>query len=320
MNDETYKTRYFNKINYDKDFDSLIKSSTKVDKIKAEYDYYYKLPDTIKPYFVRPYNYSINNGVAQYCVEKVDAQDAAKQFISNTKSHGWYDLLMERVTRFLNEAPSSAISSGAMAVEARELVIGKSIKRAELLESDPRWLSSKYRLDLENLGITTKSLINRLDKAFTYFYQDRSTVNRTLSHGDLCLSNILWDESSNIFKLIDPKGIESMYLDEYYDIAKLCHSIVGNYDDIVYENYELDYENKKLKITRSEDEYYWNTFRQWVIGRDLSFELVRVYEVSIFISMLINHLDDDKRVAAFMLNANWHLESLGFGINSIGAY
>ena len=65
----------------------------------------------------------------------------------------------------------------------------------------------------------------------------KQTFNKIISHGDLCMSNILWSDEMNIIKFIDPKGSEYMMLDEYYDIAKLSHSIVGNYDQIIYENY-----------------------------------------------------------------------------------
>ena len=87
MNDKAYKTRYFNKINYDKSLNALRKSSNRVEKIKAEYEYYYALPENIKEYFVKPYDYSVSDGVAQYCIEKLDIEDAAKQFISNNTSH-----------------------------------------------------------------------------------------------------------------------------------------------------------------------------------------------------------------------------------------
>jgi hypothetical protein len=317
MSAESYKTRYFNKIQYDEVLGALCKTSTKIEKIKAEYEYYYALPDDIREFFVMPYNYIENDGSASYYIEKLDIEDAAKQYVSNTKSRDWYDKLMEHVDRFLSVAPIQELTAKSMVEEAYDLVVRKSAMRVGLLEQEQGWLSSPYRAELEALGITPKSLVARLEKAFNFFIKDRSTHRKTLSHGDLCFSNILWSEEQDIFRLIDPKGIESLYLDEYYDIAKLCHSITGNYDDIVYENYELDYENKTVKITRQEDEYYWDTFRQWTIDRGFSFELVRVYETSIFISMLVNHLDDDKRVAAFMLNASRHLETLSCGIESV---
>jgi hypothetical protein len=51
--DEEYKTRYFNKIEYVEDKNLLKKSSTNIEKIKAEYDYYYNLPVNIQKYFVQ---------------------------------------------------------------------------------------------------------------------------------------------------------------------------------------------------------------------------------------------------------------------------
>ena len=54
-----------------------------------------------------------------------------------------------------------------------------------------------------------------------------------IGHGDPCFSNTLYDKSSEMLKLIDPKGAlseDEIYTNEYYDLAKLSHSILGNYD------------------------------------------------------------------------------------------
>ena len=57
-------------------------------------------------------------------------------------------------------------------------------------------------------------------------------------HGDLCLSNMLFDSRSGAVKLIDPRGVdqalgEALLGDLGYDIAKLTHSVIGLYDGIV---------------------------------------------------------------------------------------
>lgn len=309
--DNLYKTRYFNKIHYESDLHSLCKSSTNVEKIKAEYDFFYALPEHLQRYFVQPYGYEEAGGVGKYYVERFFMEDAAKQFLSGRLGHASYDKMMVRISQFLLECPAVLTTKEDLLLEGRSLVVDKSRDRVNLLNLDSRWVSSPHRKHLEDVGVSPESLISRLDSAYEYFSRDRTTFVRKVSHGDLCFSNILWSDETDTLKFIDPKGVNSLYLDEYYDIAKLSHSLLGNYDDIVYGNYRVDYQGANLIITRSEDEYYWSTFRQWVIDQGLSFELQRVYEASIFVSMLPNHLEDDSRVAAFTLRADKILRTLG---------
>jgi hypothetical protein len=306
-----FKTRYFNQITYNIEANELIKSSSNVDKLHAEYDFYHALPEDLLEYFVIPRNYIEHEDSAQYTLDYINAEDAAKQFVSNLVSKDSYNNMMLKVSEFIDSCPLEVLEEEDMRKEAYDLVVTKSKNRIKILESEPKWITSPYRARLEAAGLTTSLLLEILEERFNFFIRDRDTWCKRLSHGDLCLSNILWSNESKLFKLIDPKGIESMYLDEYYDIAKLCHSIVGNYDDIIYGNYIADYDAPSIKITREEDVYFWHTFRQWVIDRGLSFELQRIYQVSIFISMLPNHIEDDARVGAFMLNAYHHLKTLG---------
>jgi dTDP-glucose pyrophosphorylase len=57
----------------------------------------------------------------------------------------------------------------------------------------------------------------------------------SIVHGDLCLSNILYDLRSRICKFLDPRGsfgTAGIYGDPRYDVAKLYHSVYGLYDFI----------------------------------------------------------------------------------------
>ena len=59
------------------------------------------------------------------------------------------------------------------------------------------------------------------------------------------MSNILYDLNSGVFKLIDPRGIwgSSENGDIKYDIAKLRHSISGEYDYIIGDLFNINYVN-----------------------------------------------------------------------------
>jgi hypothetical protein len=111
-------------------------------------------------------------------------------------------------------------------------------------------------------------------------------------------------------KLVDPKGKDYLYMDEYYDLAKLSQSINGNYDDIVYENYSFDIDSATLEIARKQNDHQQQTFKEYLKNEGIDVNLVRIYEASLFLSMLPFHLDDQQRMAAFLVNCNKILENI----------
>ncbi len=70
-------------------------------------------------------------------------------------------------------------------------------------------------------------------------------------HGDLCLSNILYDLRSRICKLIDPRGSfasAGIYGDVRYDVAKLFHSVYGLYDFIVNDLFQIAVDGTDIQL------------------------------------------------------------------------
>ena len=110
-----------------------------------------------------------------------------------------------------------------------------------------------------------------------------------------------------MIRFIDPKGAlveEELWTNPYYDIAKLSHSICGLYDffncglyDIVL-NEDLKFE---LKIDFNNEKYI-ELFRRKLLDSDIDFKKIRVYEASLFLSMLPLHMDFPKKVFGFLLN------------------
>jgi len=68
-------------------------------------------------------------------------------------------------------------------------------------------------------------------------------IDCTLSHGDLCFSNVLYDSRADVVRVIDPRGLSldgrpTIAGDPHYDVAKLHHSAVGLYDFIIAGEYD----------------------------------------------------------------------------------
>jgi hypothetical protein len=308
--DEEYKTRYFNKIEYVEDKNLLKKSSTNIEKIKAEYDYYYNLPVNIQKYFVQPINFEINGSFASYYIQKIDADDLAKTFVNNNLSEDIFINVIESIKVFQMESKNILMSKSEMLLENKEIVIGKVSDRLDLLARNNEWHNSEYRLALLKNNLNIDDLFSRLSHAFEDNVLNRKTLFKKISHGDLCFSNILWDDKNKLIKLIDPKGYPFIVMDQYYDISKLSHSILGKYDDIVYEKYYLD--GIKIKFDESNTNRLKNIFNEYLLNDTIDYRYLRVMEASIFLSMLPNHVEDKKRVMAFIINCDRILREIGY--------
>ena len=119
-----------------------------------------------------------------------------------------------------------------------------------------------------------------------------------------------------MFKLIDPKGAETeetLYMEPYYDIAKLSHSILGGYDYINHGLFDLSLGNDlnlALKLNNDDQVKLQQLFIHKLNQSGFNYRLVRLYESSLFLSMLPLHSDNLSKVLAFALRAAQILDEL----------
>lgn len=156
-----------------------------------------------------------------------------------------------------------------------------------------KFLSTLLECDLrKEIKLFTKNYIDIIRKGEIGKY---STI-----HGDLCLSNILFDYSKNQIKLIDPKGLKIRY-PVAYDIAKLSHSLLGNYDFIV-NNLNVLNVNKindgEEAINHEYEEFIKNLSKKI----NVNFKTIRTIEASLFLTMIPLHLESKMRVFNFLCN------------------
>ena len=122
-------------------------------------------------------------------------------------------------------------------------------------------------------------------------------------------------KSTKTLKFIDPKGATTeseLWTNPYYDIAKLSHSVCGRYD--FFNNALFDI---KINSTFSYDleipfdnEKYVAVFRKKVEENGFDYLTVRIYEASLFLSMLPLHIDNPHKVFGFILNVKNILEEI----------
>ncbi|MGK3111577.1 hypothetical protein [Candidatus Pantoea formicae] len=131
-------------------------------------------------------------------------------------------------------------------------------------------------------------------------------------HGDLCFSNILFNSRQNSIKVLDPRGLNqqnelTIYGDQKYDVAKLCHSVIGLYDFIIAGRYQVKGDVfTSSNIEFKTDNRILNIQKEFLnipfLG-DITVKQIMPLTVLLFLSMLPLHADRPDRQKAMLINA-----------------
>ena len=310
-----FDARFFNALEGDEY--TVTKRSSKKEKIKAEYEFYYLLPDAMKMWFVMPYDYKEDENGASYTMERFHMTDIAIRFVHGAVSVEELRDILDKLFYFIRLRAEKPVEASEGRDKAKELYIGKVRQRMEELKKYKEYDQFDRMLAMG----TAYEGIEDVVKRYESLYEKLSAGNRrsydrlTVGHGDLCFSNILYSREAEVLKLIDPKGAvaeEEMFADPYYDLAKLSHSVCGCYDFFNSGLYEISIK-RDLKLELSVDadkEAYIEVFKEYLAKNGFDYALVRLYEASLFLSMLPYHMDQPGKVFGFLLNAAGILEEV----------
>ena len=298
--------RYFNSLEVSEDV--VIKKSTNKDKIKREYMYYQLLPDEMKKWVVEPYDYKEKEKTAQYSMERIHATDVAIKWTHNAIDEKEFVKILDKLFLYINIREKKEVTEEQYKTIEQELYINKLKQRIEELKKHKMYNKIE-------MHIKSGTQYGSIEKIYEYYvkmykkYNDRSKKYiSVIGHGDLCFSNIIYDEKNYDLKLVDPRGAlkkEEMWTNPYYDVAKLSHSICGNYDFFNHNRYDIILDNNlkyKLKVYNDNSKYK-KIFKKYLKINEFDYELVRIYEASLFLSMLPLHMDYPQKVFGFLLNA-----------------
>jgi len=293
-----YDSRYFNDLFAEKG-DIIKKSSSKKGKIFQEYRLLNSLPDTLQGFFVGASTLEDNDGQASYKMQHVKAFDSALLFINGSLSESAFIHFLDELNDYLlmtftYKRPSSE--------QTFNFIVDKLQDRAIELRNWGNYNSFNTFIGNHTDYSCFEDVIDSLRTLFLECKDKIIEAGEVFSHGDLCMSNILYAEDEDIFKLIDPRGGEfsSSYLSPYYDLAKFSHSLLGGYDFIINDLAQIDFD-KRMRSTivfpsKLSNVYTSNEFIQLVSKLNLCIRTVRIVEASLFLSMLPLHIESSKTV------------------------
>ncbi len=129
----------------------------------------------------------------------------------------------------------------------------------------------------------------------------------TVVHGDLCLSNMLFDPRNCFIRVIDPRGSFGsfdIYGDPRYDLAKLSHSFEGDYDFFVNDLFDLSWAGERLTFRANlapRHKRVRELFRGWLRSRwGALYPQIKLIEALLFLSMVPLHADRPRAQQAFL--------------------
>lgn len=226
------------------------------------------------------------------------------------------DRLLKKVFHFINLRQKKEVTEEQYRCIEQKLYFNKVQERIDSLKLHTEYpvidnyiSSGTAYKELDEIVIKYKQLYCKVIDSIDVQYVS------VIGHGDLCFSNMLFNNEADLLKLIDPKGATEewqLWTNPYYDIAKLSHSICGKYDFFNNGLHHISLDSHlKFKLDIDFDNtLYKELFKTYVEKSGFSYIAVRVYEVSLFLSMLPLHMDNPQKVFGFILNAINILEEI----------
>ena len=303
----TFDTRSFNIIRQD---DLLVtKRSSDVVKMRREFRFYEQLDGPLRMFFLQPLSYREGSGWAEYQTERLFIPDVAVQWIHRSFDPASFTNLMSRLGAFITMRPLRPHPDANPQAATERVYLGKVADRLTQLRKAPG-RDAVLALVRHCTGLAgPDEQFERFRGLWRRLAPLRRSHRQAVSHGDLCFSNILYHRQSQQVKFIDPRGAENreeLWMDEYYDIAKLSHSVLGLYDFINHDLADLHLDrglHLGLSCETSGLEALQEIFRAHLFELGFDLRLVRLYEASLFLSMLPLHADVPKKVVAFLITA-----------------
>jgi dTDP-glucose pyrophosphorylase len=243
--------REFNDLSIDSVLGTVTKRSRYVEKFLDEINYLRLLPPELAVLFPRVLGYSTDWQDPWVTLEYYGYPTLAEAFVFENVDPGVWervfvhlrDILLQGFMRHRRPMSPEVLE---------EMYLGKTRARLERLSASPELLalvghSGQVTIngqEVDNLPL----LWDRLGRDVERLAEN---VQGCVVHGDLCLSNILYDLRSRVCKFIDPRGSfgsAGIYGDPRYDVAKLYHSIYGLYDFITNDLFHVEIDGNRVEL------------------------------------------------------------------------
>ena len=210
------------------------------DKIGAESYWFQNIPIDLNLF--TPNLLEVNNdNINSYKLEYLHILPLSDLYLFSNLSNEFWEVVFkeigEMLKAFSKHVPEKLNDNELGKYDS--LYLNKTINRLNELSHETINIDSQIKITKD------KTMSCREIAEITSRYISKTTKeDLAVVHGDLCFSNILFDNKTDRVKCIDPRGKNafnefSIYGDKRYDIAKLLHSVYGLYDNIIAGRYKI---------------------------------------------------------------------------------
>ena len=233
--------------------------------------------------------------------------DLAIKWVHGSMDEAEFEELMDKYFFFFKSRHTKRCSLKEYENISNKLYVDKVNDRIADLKRLPEYRKIKMLLEATE-GASIDFLVEKYFK-LKGIIESKEVYPHELAigHGDPCFANALYNKSTKTLKFIDPKGAlteEELWTNPYYDIAKLSHSVCGRYDFFNNALFDIKIDNTfsyNLEIPFDNSRYI-DIFKKKVEENGFDYWSVRIYEASLFLSMLPLHIDNPHKVFGFILN------------------
>lgn len=214
-----------------------------------------------------------------------------------------YRKILRRLLNVVEEFQACRIECTEADAQAavKAMCVDKTLRRLNALRQDDNFkkffaqkitVNGKIFRSLDEIIALLPVAVERLlfENAEKYF---------SVIHGDLCLPNILVAPEHNFLRLVDPRGKFGdfdIYGDWRYDLAKLMHSVEGNYDCIIEDKFKVSVDGAAIDYEMTQDfsdvrEIFFEVFK----SQTAKLAAIRLIEATLFLSMIPLHANSLRR-------------------------
>lgn len=292
--------RFFNNLVINPVLNTITKTSKDNETLQDELDWYLTVPEELSVLMPRLVSYEKSSGNIKIVEEYYGYPTLAELFVfGELKTDAWSAILHQVL---LVHGEFRRFSGHIDAEDAKQMYIEKTqVRLDQAVKQDQRLRDLILADSFIYNGRLTKNLPDLQEPLKLFIGKMVENLSPCIIHGDFCFSNILFDVSNQILRLIDPRGRfgkKGIYGDPRYDIAKLSHSAHGMYDFIMADIFsveKIDGEYTGVIFSDPIHTAIGNIFDRYVseVGYDL--KEIWLLEGLLFVSMVPIHYGQIER-------------------------
>jgi dTDP-glucose pyrophosphorylase len=243
--------REFNELSIDNVFGVVTKRSRHVEKFLDEINYLRLLPPDLSILFPRVVGYSTDYDDPWLAMEYYGYPTLAEVFVFENVDPAIWEQVFLHLRQIVEQGfmrkrfplPQGVLQGMYLEKTKQRLAGLQGPEELVRLVQHAGPLSINGRR-VQNLPALWDHITAEVDRL-------AENVQGSIVHGDLCLSNILYDLRSRVCKLLDPRGsfgVAGIHGDPRYDIAKLYHSVYGLYDFLTNDLFHVSVSGDEIRL------------------------------------------------------------------------